>query len=99
LIQKWLNEKGKPADVDLYAVSTGVSPDRGNYPPATWLKKVGWSVPTLADSPDNEAFTVAGLTGYPSFVVIGADGKVLTRTSGELSIEEFSGLVDQAAGR
>jgi thiol-disulfide isomerase/thioredoxin len=99
LIQKWLDQKGKPADVDLYAVSTGVVSGRSNYPPATWLTKERWSVPTMADSSDNAAFTVAGLTGYPSFIVVGADGKVLARTSGELSIEEFEGLITQAAGR
>jgi thiol-disulfide isomerase/thioredoxin len=99
LIQKWLDQHGKPSDVDLYAVSTGVAPSRGNYPPATWLTKAGWSVPTMADSADNDAFTVAGLTGYPSFVAVAGDGKVLARTSGELSIEEFTVLLDQAAGR
>lgn len=99
LIQKWIDDNGLPKDVDLYAVSTGVMAERGNYPPAAWLTKVGWTVPTMADSANNDAFTAAGLASYPSFVVVNAAGKVVQRASGELSIAEFTDLLDLARGK
>ncbi len=99
VIQEWLDANGAPQAVDLYAVSTAVDESRGNYPPAAWLTKEKWSVPTLADSAQSSAFVAAGLTSFPSFVVVDAEGNVVTRTSGELSTTAFETLLDAAASR
>ncbi len=96
VITQWMAEHGKPHDVDLYAVSTAVAPERGNFPPASWLQREKWPIPTMADTTDGNAFKAAGLTGFPSFVVLDAAGNVLSRPSGELSTRQFELLLAQA---
>ena len=96
VITAWLGAKGMPTDVDLYAVSTAVNPDRGNFPPATWLAREKWPVPTLADDANGTAFTAAGLPSFPSFVAVGADGTVRARAMGELETAQFEALLARA---
>lgn len=96
IVQKWLNS-AKPGDVDFYAVSTGVKPTQGNYPPAAWLAKENWTVPTLADSEKSEAQIAVGLSGFPFFVAVDSQGNVIQRASGELTVETLQQLVALAA--
>jgi thiol-disulfide isomerase/thioredoxin len=97
LIQEWIDGGGVPQGVELYAVSTAVRSDAGNYPPATWLTKEGWTVPTIADSSDGTALEAAGVSGFPFFVAVDRDGKVVARSSGEEPVEELDALVAQLA--
>jgi hypothetical protein len=50
----------------------------------------------MADSEAQDAAMAYGVSGYPFFTIIGADGTVKLRTSGEKSIEEIDALVDAA---
>ncbi|MPY91588.1 MAG: redoxin family protein [Acidimicrobiia bacterium] len=97
-ITEWLDANGMPEGVDLYAVSTGVAEERDNFPPASWLRSERWQVPTMADSPDGTAAAAAGLSAYPFFVAVDADGDVVARASGELSVEQLEALVGLARG-
>jgi cytochrome c biogenesis protein CcmG, thiol:disulfide interchange protein DsbE len=93
-----LDENPMPDDVELITISTSVKPEADNYPPQAWLEDEGWSAPVIAD---DEAATMAasfGLSGFPYFVVVDADGKVVERTSGELTTEQFDELVSAAQG-
>lgn len=94
-VQEWLGENDLQG-VELFAVSTAVDPSRGNYPPAEWLSEEGWTVPTIADSSDNSALSAVGGTGFPYFVAVDDRGNVVERTSGELSTEQFSQLLEAA---
>lgn len=95
-----LKNNPMPDDVELVTVSTSVAEDRGNYPPSAWLENAGWPVPVLADSEEQTAAQTYGLSSFPYYVVVDAEGKVVTRTSGELTDPEFDRLVDAAeAGR
>jgi cytochrome c biogenesis protein CcmG/thiol:disulfide interchange protein DsbE len=85
-----------PGDVDLYAVSTGVKEDRPNFPPGAWLRRENWPVPTMVDSAAGTAGDAFGLSGFPYFVAVGADGKVVDRQSGELTTEQFDALLAKA---
>jgi cytochrome c biogenesis protein CcmG/thiol:disulfide interchange protein DsbE len=85
-----------PGDVDLYAVSTGVKEDRPNFPPGKWLRRENWPVPTMVDDAAGTAGDAYGLSGFPFFVVVGADGKVIDRQSGELTTEQFDALLAEA---
>jgi thiol-disulfide isomerase/thioredoxin len=96
LISQYLAQNGMPAGVDLYAVATSTNETRPNYPPNPWLVKEQWPVKTIADNEKNDAASAYGVTGFPYFVVVGADGKVITRTSGEVTMAQFQGLIDQA---
>ena len=95
-IVEHLADTPMPADVELLAVSTAVDPAAPNYPPVKWLESEGWEAPTLADTADQVAASYYGLSGFPFFVVADADGKVVFRTSGELSMEQFDDLVEAA---
>jgi hypothetical protein len=98
VITDWLESAGMPDDVDLYAVSTGVSSDAPNYPPSQWLEDESWPVTTIADDADSSVATAFGLRSYPYFVAIDANGDVVARASGELSVEQLEAMLDAARG-
>jgi cytochrome c biogenesis protein CcmG/thiol:disulfide interchange protein DsbE len=88
-----LAEEPLPDDVELVTVSTGVDEKAPNYPPQEWLSDEGWDHPVLADSAEGAAADAFGLTSFPYFVAIGADGSVTARASGELTADELDALV------
>lgn len=93
-----LAETPLPDGVRLVTVSTAVVENRGNYPPQAWLEGEGWTVPVLADDANQTAAQAFGLTSFPYFVAVDAEGKVVARASGELTMDQFDGLVDAAKG-
>lgn len=98
LLKEHLDDTPMPDDVELITVSTSVKPGADNYPPQEWLDSEDWSAPVLAD---DEAGTVAqayGLSAFPYFVVVDADGKVVARASGELTTDQFDAAVKAAQG-
>lgn len=98
LIVDHLASNPLPADIDLVAIATSTSADQPNYPPSDWLEQEGWPAPVLADSPDYTAANAYGLQAFPYFVALDADGKVVARTTGEISTDDFDALVNQALG-
>ena len=50
----------------------------------------------LVDDQDSTAAQAYGLSGYPTFVVIDANGKVVDRQSGEKSIDQFNAMLQEA---
>ncbi len=95
-IEQWLKANGMPADVQLYAVATGTSDQRPNFPPSKWLQKEGWTVPTMVDDQNGTAADAYGLSSFPYFVAVDANGKVVARTSGELEMSQFEDLLAAA---
>ena len=89
LIQDWLDAQGPPQGVDLYSVTTSIDPSQPNYPPQAWLEREGWSVPVLVDDSRDSAATAYGLTAFPYFVFIDAEGNVVARATGELTIDQL----------
>jgi hypothetical protein len=87
-----------PDDVELVTVSTAVDEKAPNYPPQDWLETEGWTAPVLADDEDRSAANAYGLTAFPYFVAVDAGGRVVARTSGELTGEQFDALVAAARG-
>ncbi|MEQ8716795.1 MAG: TlpA disulfide reductase family protein [Acidimicrobiales bacterium] len=95
-IVDYLDTTGLPDEVDLWAVSTGVDPSRGNYPPSAWFAAEGYDLPVLMDSSTGQLATALGLRNYPYFVVVNADNEIAFRISGELTTEQFDQLVEIA---
>jgi cytochrome c biogenesis protein CcmG/thiol:disulfide interchange protein DsbE len=87
---------GLPANLDIVGVSTGVSAQRDNYPPSKWIVSKGWKWPVMADSSNSDGARAYGLAAYPTFDIIGADGTVKLRSSGELAQADLDTLVKQA---
>lgn len=93
VVQQWVDDGGLPEGVDLVTVSTAIDERRPNHPPAAWLDGEGWTSPVLVDG-DDSAAQAAGLTAFPFFVAVDADGNVVGRTSGELTPPQLDAIVD-----
>jgi thiol-disulfide isomerase/thioredoxin len=96
MLSEHLSANPLPADVDLVTVATATNPDAPNYPPSEWLAENPLPGVVLADSADGAAAKAFGLTGYPFFVAVDADGQVVARASGEIGAAAFDQLVDAA---
>ena len=98
LLTDYLKSHKLPSGVDLYTVATATTSTRPNYPPSAWLSKVGWKAPTMADSDDGKAATAFGLNAFPYFVAVDGSGKVVARTTGEITTDEFADLATKTLG-
>ncbi len=96
LVDEWAG--GLPDGVNATAVITSQDPNQANYPPSSWMSREEWDFPVILDDETNSIAGSYGLSGYPYFVVVGADGNVAARTSGELGRDQIQALVDVAAG-
>jgi thiol-disulfide isomerase/thioredoxin len=96
VLAAWMARNGLPRDVDVYGIATATSPDRPNYPPSAWLERERFDAPTLADDAAGSAGRAFGLSGFPFFVVVDRDNRVVTRASGELDTAGWEALLDAA---
>jgi thiol-disulfide isomerase/thioredoxin len=96
VVQDWIDANGMPAGVDLISVATSIDPSLPNYPPDAWLAREGWEVPVIVDGGGRIAAGY-GLTAFPYWVVIDADGKVAARLTGELTPAQLDALVASVA--
>jgi cytochrome c biogenesis protein CcmG/thiol:disulfide interchange protein DsbE len=96
VLNEWRDSGDVPDGLDIVGVSTAVSSDAPNYPPDEWLVDVDWQWPVLADdrppdeASDPPAFAAYGGRGFPMMVLIGDDGTVLGRLSGEISADDLT---------
>lgn len=97
-LTEWLLANELPGNIDLIAISTFEAPERGNHPPATWLKNEGWRHPVIPDTPSMAVADAFGTTSVPYFVFIEADGTVAFRISGNLGPRELSAAMKRLAG-
>ena len=97
-----LEEEGRfPDDLKIVGVSTAVDPDRPNFPPSEWIVDKGWPWPIMADGVNTDTGFFAGaeafgVNGFPFITVVGADGNVLGRWSGESAPDDFIAKLDAA---
>ena len=96
VVQDWIDANGMPAGVDLISVATSIDPTLPNYPPDAWLAREGWEVPVIVDG-DRQIAAGYGLTAFPYWVAIDADGKVAKRLTGELTPAQLDALVASVA--
>jgi hypothetical protein len=68
----------------------------GAEPPSAWLANEHWPTPVLVDDDKGTAAQAWGLPGFPYFVLVGADGKVKLRLSGEVDTDSLTNSVNQA---
>ena len=99
VLQRWAAAGSAPAELQIVGVSTAVSAQRENYPPSKWMIDKAWEWrPVMADSAASDAAKAYGIGAFPSFVVIGSDGLVKVRSSGELHVADLDAIVKQAVG-
>ncbi|MEI8392732.1 MAG: TlpA disulfide reductase family protein [Actinomycetes bacterium] len=93
---EWQASGAVPSELQVVGVSTAVASDRPNYPPSQWVVDKGWTWPIMADSKSREAAKAYGVSGFPFFVIVGADGEVKARVSGEVEIATLTQIVRDA---
>lgn len=82
-----------PADVEVVAISTGVDASATNYPPSAWFKRERWPSTIILDSETGELAQAYGLTAFPYWVAVDAEGNVAARAEGGLEQDDFLALV------
>lgn len=86
-----------PAGVDVITVSTSVRDSDPNYPPSAWLKREGWPGTVLADDTGASTADAYGLSGFPYFLLLDRDSKVVARTSGEKTVPDVEAMLKRIA--
>ena len=97
---EWYDSGAVPAGFQVYGITTATDRSRANYPPQPWLESRGWPWRALPDQSNGDgapgvAATAFGADGWPYMVLVGADGTVRARTSGEIEISDLQVLVDR----
>lgn len=97
-----LRDEGRiPEGVNIVGVSSGIAPDRSNFPPATWLETADWTFPVVADGLDDGGSYIAsaayGTAGVPFAILIDGDGDVVARWAGERSVEQIETALTELA--
>lgn len=102
VVQDWVDGGGLPDGVDLLSVATANDERRPNFPAPEWLAGEGWTAPVLVDGDDEAAGAAAGISAFPFWVFVDADGNVAARGAGELTPAQLTdvarGLAETAAG-
>jgi len=93
----YLESTGMPEGVELVAISTSINQAQPNYPPSAWLEREGWTVRTMVDDASSRALQSLGMSSFPGFVFVDADGRVVSRTTGEIPAAQFDQLVNSLA--
>jgi len=92
-ILEWAVTKGVPEGLRIVGVATASRNDYPNWPPSAWLNDMGWKWEKMADTQDGQAFSAYGGTSFPTMVLVGPDGTVKNRFSGEIEIVDLDRLV------
>lgn len=97
ILVDYLASTGMPEGVGLVAISTSIDAARLNYPPSAWLEREGWTAPTMVDDANSGALRALGISAFPGFVFVDADGRVVQRATGQMPAVAFDQVVRSLA--
>lgn len=97
LVAQLISEGKVPANMDIYAVSTSVRPEAGNYPPQVWLNNVKLKANILRDDTASTALQAYGGGGFPYVIYLDGQDRVIARTSGELGLEGIQAMWEKVS--
>ncbi|MEO5975413.1 MAG: TlpA disulfide reductase family protein [Ilumatobacteraceae bacterium] len=88
----WEKAGDVPPGVDVIGIATATDAASPNYPPSAWLARENFPAlwPVLVDSQERTAGVAFGLSAYPFFVLLDAEGKVVGRMSGEVPMDDLT---------
>jgi cytochrome c biogenesis protein CcmG/thiol:disulfide interchange protein DsbE len=92
VVQAWVDGGNLPDDVELISVSTAIDPNRPNYPPSEWFERENWTAPVIEDESGAVA-NAYGMTAFPYFVFVNADGTVAGRITGEVPASDLDTII------
>ena len=97
-VTEWLNDGNLPDNVDFYSVATSIDRSRENWPPSDWLEREDWPAPVIVDDQADSVTGAFGLSAYPFWVFVNADGTIAGRVSGGLSVTTLDGVAATLSG-
>jgi len=97
-VTEWIDGGNLPDNVDFYSVATSIDRTRENWPPSDWLEREEWPAPVIVDDQANSISEAFGLSAYPFWVFVNADGTIAARVSGGLSVESLDGAAAALSG-
>jgi thiol-disulfide isomerase/thioredoxin len=83
--------------VDVVLVSTAVDENAENHPPSAWIAREEWDGTVVVDDVRRTVAGSFGLTGFPFWVALDANGVVVARSAGQINEATFDSLVAAAA--
>lgn len=83
--------------VAWYGVATSSNSTRGNWSPAAWLDRVGFPAPVIMDDTNSSVLDAYGISSFPGWAVVGSDGTILARATGQLPDEVVDALIALAS--
>lgn len=92
-VADWLDTHDLPAGVEVIAISTGVDSSADNYPPSEWFSREVWPATVVMDDEVSSIASGFGLTSFPFWVTVDADGVVVDRIAGEISTADFESMI------
>lgn len=95
-LSKHLSAVGLPQDVNVVAVSTSVDSTQANFPPSAWFESEGWPTPVLTDDATSSIAVSYGLSAFPFWAIVDAEGQLMLRTAGGIGPEQFDAFVELA---
>jgi hypothetical protein len=96
-LTKWFESGAIPDDLDVRILSTSVKEAEDNYPPSAWFTRTNTPFLVLVDDKDSSGLKALGGLGLPNMHLIGSDGKVIARTSGEMEPAALEAFANTAA--
>jgi thiol-disulfide isomerase/thioredoxin len=98
LVAQLISEGKVPANMEIYAVSTSVRADAGNYPPQVWLDRVKLGATgIIRDDPNSDALVAYGSGGFPYVVYLDGQNRVIARSSGELGKDGIQAMWEKVS--
>ena len=100
LLVEWNSSGEVPSGLDVIAITTSTDPASPNFPPSEWLAREEFPAlwPVMTDSGEKTAANAFGVSGFPFFVLLEADGKVALRVSGEIEMDVLTEQINKALG-
>jgi thiol-disulfide isomerase/thioredoxin len=97
-VTEWLNETGGIEGVDIVSVSSAIDERKTNYPPSSWLERENWPVPIILDDANSSILRAYGNGGFPYWVFLDGEGRVVARTAGQLETPQLEALLIALVG-
>ena len=97
IIRDWY-AAGVPEGVEIISLHVYSNPNKAHFPPAAWVREVGWNIPLIADDEDRTLEHALGIPAVPFWLVVGADGTVLERATGLVQADVVDRIAEELAG-
>lgn len=84
-VVEWFNALDPDEAPRMVAVATAIDRLQNNFPPEAWLEEEEWPTEVLYD-PQTVVPPAFGSSGYPFFIVLDGQGRVVRRISGGVDL-------------